>query len=126
MPRLRAPDSAFPVERQRQLALDATPTVLVNVFTLDTADEQEFLKACANDAGFMKRRPGFVSARFRWVIGDSPTCMNHAVWESIAAFRAAFNIPDFRAAVSCCPSSASPHLFQKVAAPDIRVAQPHG
>src|SRR5436309_2550129 len=43
MPLLRPLDPAFPIERQ--IAIDATPVVLVNVFTLDKADEQTFLQA---------------------------------------------------------------------------------
>ncbi len=39
---LRPLDPAFPIERQ--LGVDAAPVVLVNVFTLDKADEQDFLR----------------------------------------------------------------------------------
>ena len=48
MPQMRHLDSAFPIDRQ--LALDASPVVLVNVFTLDQADEQAFLEAWQADA----------------------------------------------------------------------------
>jgi heme-degrading monooxygenase HmoA len=122
MPLLRPLDPAFPIERQ--LAVDAAPVVLVNVFTLDKADEQTFLEAWQNDAAFMKRQPGFISTQLHRAIGESPTYLNYAVWESTAAFRAAFNNPEFRAKVSAYPSSAvaSPHLFQKVAVPGICVA----
>ena len=40
MPQMRPLDPAFPIERQ--LAVDATNIVLVNVFTLDAADEDTF------------------------------------------------------------------------------------
>jgi heme-degrading monooxygenase HmoA len=119
---LRPLDPAFPLERQ--LAVDATPVVLVNVFTLDTADEQTFLQAWQDDALFMKRQPGFISTQLHRAIGESPTYLNYAVWESTTAFRAAFAHPEFRAKLSAYPPSAvaSPHLFQKVAAPGICVA----
>jgi hypothetical protein len=39
---LRPLDPAFPI--QRQIAIEASPVVLVNVFTLDKADEQTLLK----------------------------------------------------------------------------------
>jgi len=122
MPLLRPLDPAFPIDRQ--LAVDASPAVLVNVFTLDKADEQTFLKAWQDDAAFMKRQPGFVSTQLHRAIGESPTYLNYAVWESTAAFRAAFTQPEFRAKLSDYPSSAvaSPHLFQKVAVPGICVA----
>jgi len=122
MPLLRPLDPAFPIERQ--LALDATPVVLVNIFTLDQADEQTFLKAWQDDALFMKQQPGFISTQLHRAIGESPTYLNYAVWESTAAFRQAFAQPEFRARLSAYPASAvgSPHLFQKVAAPGICVA----
>ena len=119
---LRPLDPAFPIERQ--LTIDATPVVLLNVFTMDKADEQTFLKAWQDDAKFMKQQPGFISTQLHRAIGDSPTYVNYAVWESTAAFRAAFTHPEFRSKLSTYPASAvaSPHLFQKVAAPGVCVA----
>jgi heme-degrading monooxygenase HmoA len=98
--------------------------VLVNVFTLEKANEQAFLQAWQDDAAFMKRQPGFISTQLHRTIGDSPTYLNYAVWESTAAFRAAFTHPEFRASLSTYPASAvaSPHSFQKVAVPGICVA----
>jgi len=122
MPQLRPLDPAFPIDRQ--LAVDATPVVLVNVFTLDQADEQAFLQAWQDDAVFMKQQPGFIWTQLHRAIGESPTYLNYAVWESTVVFRAAFTHPEFRAKLSAYPSSvvASPHLFQKVAVPGICVA----
>jgi heme-degrading monooxygenase HmoA len=122
MPQIRPLDPAFPIERQ--IAIDAAPVILVNVFTLDAADEEIFLKAWADDAAFMKRQPGFISAQLHRAVGDSPTYLNQAVWETTADFRAAFTHPEFRARLSAYPASAvaSPHLFQKVAIPGICVA----
>ena len=119
---LRPLDPAFPIERQ--IAIEARPVVLVNVFTVDKADEQTFLTAWQDDADFMKRQPGFISTQLHRAIGESPTYLNYAVWESAADFRAAFTHPEFRAKLSHYPSSAvaSPHLFQKVAVPNICVA----
>ncbi len=59
-----------------------------------------------------------------YAIGDSPAYLNYAVWESTAAFRAAFANPEFRAKLSAYPASAvaSPHLFQKVAVSGVCVA----
>ena len=119
---LRPLDPAFPIDRQ--LALDAAPVTLINLFTLDKTDEQAFLKAWEPDAAFMKKQPGFISTQLYRAIGESPTYLNYAVWESTAAFRAAFTHPEFRQALSHYPSSAvaAPHLFQKVAVRDICVA----
>ena len=122
MPLIRPMDPAFPIDRQ--IAVDAAPVVLVNVFTLDKQDEQTFLEVWKDDAAFMKRQPGFISTQLHRAIGDSPTYLNYAVWESMADFRAAFTHPDFRAKLTAYPASAvaSPHLFQKVAVPGICVA----
>ena len=80
---LRPLDPAFPIERQ--IAINASPVVLVNVFTLDKADEQTFLKTWQDDAVFMKRQPGFISTQLHRAVGESPTYLNYAVWESTAA-----------------------------------------
>lgn len=119
---LRPLDPNYPIERQ--LAVDASPVVLVNVFTLDKADEQDFLNTWQDDAAFMKRQPGFISTQLHRAIGENATYLNYAVWESTAAFRAAFTHPEFVAKISAYPASAaaSPHLFQKVAMPGICVA----
>jgi heme-degrading monooxygenase HmoA len=122
MPLLRLLDPAFPIDRQ--LAVDATPVVIVNLVTLDKADEPRFLEAWQNDAAFMKRQPGFISTQLHRAIGDSPAYVNYAVWESTAHYRAAFTHPEFKASLAAYPSSvvAIPHLFQKVAVPGICVA----
>ena len=122
MPTLRPLDPAFPIDRQ--LAVDVISVVLVNVFTLAPADEQAFLQAWQDDALFMKRQPGFISTQLHRAIGESPTYLNYAVWESTEAFRNAFTNPQFRAKLSSYPASAvaSPHLFQTIAVPGICVA----
>ena len=122
MSSMRPLDPAFPIDRQ--IAIDAISVVLVNVFTLDKADEQIFLQARQTDAAYMKQQPGFISTQLHRAIGESPTYLNYAVWESTADFRAAFMHPEFRAKLSAYPPSAvaSPHLFQKLAVPGICVA----
>lgn len=122
MPLLKPLDETFPIERQ--LGIDAAPVVLINLFTLDAADEAGFLDAWTDDAEFMKRQPGFISTQLHRALGDSPTYLNYAVWDSTEAFRAAFTHPEFIAKLSAYPSSAvaSPHLFQKVAVANICTA----
>ena len=119
---LRPLDRAF---HRRQLGIDAGPVVLVNIFTLDKADEQSFLKVWQDDAVFMKRQPGFISTQLHRAIGESPTYLNYAVWETTADFRAAFARAcrsDRRSPPVPLPSSLSPHLFQKVAVSGVCVA----
>ena len=111
---LRPLDPAFPIDRQ--LGIDVSPVVLVNVFTLDRADEQEFLQFWQDDAAFMKRQPGFISTQLHQGIAGSTVLMNYAVWESVAHFRTAFNHPEFKQSLERYPSStiASPHLFTRL------------
>ena len=104
MSQLRPLDPTFPIERQ--VGTDTGPVVLVNVFTLDKADEQTFLKVWQDDAAFMKRQPGFISTQLHRAIGESPTHLNYAVWQTTADFRVAFTHPEFRAKISAYPSSA--------------------
>ena len=122
MAMLRPLDPSFPLERQ--LGVEASPVVLVNVCTLDLADEQAFLVAWEADALVMKRQPGFISTQMHRALGDSPTYFNYAVWESTKAYAAAFSHPDFVAKLSSHPASvvATPHLFQKVAVRNVCVA----
>ena len=122
MPIFKSLDEKFPIERQ--LGIEAAPVVLVNVCTLDISDEQGFVDAWKNDAEFMKQQSGFISTQLHRAIGESPTYLNYAVWESMEAYRAAFTHPEFRANISAYPSSVvvSPHLFQKVGVAGICVA----
>ena len=85
MPLLRPLDPAFPFERQ--LTVDASPVVLVKVFTLDRADERALLRSWKEDAEFMQRQTGFISAQLHCAIGENCTYLNYAVWETTAAFR---------------------------------------
>ncbi|RXT48826.1 antibiotic biosynthesis monooxygenase family protein [Bradyrhizobium betae] len=122
MAQMRPLDPSFPIDRQ--IAREAGPVVLVNLFMLDAAAEQSFLTSWQDDAAFMKRQPGFISTQLHRAVGDSPTYLNYAVWETNAHFRAAFTHPEFRAKIAVYPASAvaSPHLFQKVAVAGICVA----
>ena len=76
---LRPLDPSFPIERQ--IAIEAGPVVLVNVVTLDKADEQTFLKTWQDDAAFMKRQASFISSQLHRALGESPTYLNYAVSE---------------------------------------------
>jgi heme-degrading monooxygenase HmoA len=122
MAQLRPLDPAFPIDRQ--LAVAASPVVLVNVFTVDAADVDLLLKAWERDALWMKKHPGFISTQLHQAIGGSCVFMNYAVWESVDHFRQAFTHPEFRSHIADYPPSAvaSLHLFQRMAVPNICVA----
>lgn len=110
-------DPDFPI--QQQLGQEAGPVVLVNLFTVDPADQEALVEAWRNDALWMKQQPGYISTQLHKAVGESSMYLNYAVWDSIADFRAAFANPEFQNALSHYPSTAvtSPHLFQKLAVP---------
>jgi len=116
---LRPLDPAFPIEHQ--LMSTATPVVLVNLFSVDAAEVPTLLAAWTSDATWMKLQPGFISTQLHRAIGGSCMFMNYALWESVEHFRAAFTHPDFVGALAAYPSStvAQPHLFSKVAVPNL-------
>ena len=122
MLQLQSLDPRFPIDRQ--LGQETGPVVLVNLFTLDKADEAAMLQAWKEDAEIMKRQPGYISTQLHKATGDGCSYLNYAVWESTAAFRAAFSSPEFQAKFADYPSSvvAAPHLFEKIAVPGFCVA----
>lgn len=111
-------DPNFPV--QQQMSIDAGPVVLVNLFTVDQADQDALVEAWKSDAQWMKQQPGYISTQLHKAIGESSMYLNYAVWDSVADFRAAFSNPEFQQKLSHYPSSAitAPHLFEKIAVPN--------
>jgi heme-degrading monooxygenase HmoA len=119
---LRPLDLAFPMERQLQAT--AEPVVLLNLFTVAEADIPALLAAWEKDATWMKQQPGFLSTQLHRAIGGSCMFMNYALWDTVAHFRAGFTHPDFVGALAAYPSSAvaQPHLFSKMAVPNLCAA----
>jgi len=116
---LRSLDESVPI--QQQLSAEASPAILINLFTVAPEDVDGLLAAWERDANWMKKQPGYISTQLHRGIAGSCTFLNYAVWESVGHFRAAFTNPEFRAALAAYPSSvvASPHLFEKVAVPNL-------
>ena len=98
---------------------EAGPVVLINVFTVDPADEDALIAAWTHDADFMKAQPGYISTQLHKGIAGSSTFVNYAIWESVESFRNAFTNPEFQGRIADYPPSAvaSPHLFRKLAVP---------
>ncbi|MBV4503765.1 antibiotic biosynthesis monooxygenase [Pseudomonas sp. BW13M1] len=119
---IRPLDPVMPI--QKQLQCSDSPVVLVNLFTVAEEDIADLLRAWELDANWMKLRAGYISTQLHQAIGGSNMFLNYAVWESVERFRDAFNHPDFTNALSRYPSStmAMPHLFTKVAVPNICTA----
>lgn len=122
MLQLRPLDPRIPI--QQQLGETLAPVVLINVFTVDPKDVDALLDAWTHDANWMKQQPGYISTQLHRGIGGSCVFVNYALWESVAHFRQAFTHPDFISALAAYPSSAValPHLFVKVAVPNLCTA----
>ena len=119
---LRPLDPSVTIEQQLQSS--ASPVVLVNLFNVAEGDIPALMAAWESDANWMKRQPGYISTQLHRAIGGSCVFMNYAVWESVDHFRNAFSHPDFARALDAYPSSATaqPHLFSKVAVPNLCTA----
>jgi quinol monooxygenase YgiN len=97
--------------------------ILLNKFTVQPEDVDEFLKVFQATTKVMKQQPGFISAQLHRGIAGSSTFFNYAVFESAEHFKRAFNTPEFRSSMATLPPDTvmSPQLFKKVAVPDICV-----
>ena len=107
-----------------QMEEDVGPVILINKFSVDSKDFDQFQMAWADEARKFKEQPGFISTQLHRGIGGSGTFVNYAVWESAAQFRKAVkNIMNPQNMMSAYPPStvASPNLFKKVAVPGICV-----
>lgn len=115
MPEVREMNEQVGLGQQMQSNEDGS-IVLINVFTIDPADENALLESWAHDAEFMKAQPGYISTQMHKAVGGSATYLNYAVWESIESFRNAFTNPEFQKRIGRYPDSAtvSPHLFKKL------------
>ena len=100
------------------------PVVLINLISVAAVEADTLATAWADDAAYFKRQPGFISAQLHRGVGASSMFMNYAVWESVAAFAAAFGNTEFQRKLAAYPDStvASPHLFQKTAVANICLA----
>jgi heme-degrading monooxygenase HmoA len=90
---------------QDQLAADTPgPVVLINLFSVAAVEADTLATAWADDAAYFKRQPGFISAQLHRGVGLSSMFMNYAVWESLAAFAAAFGNPEFQRKLAAYPT----------------------
>jgi heme-degrading monooxygenase HmoA len=112
------------VTLQQQMMTEVGPVILINQFKVKPAEADQLIAAWTNDALFLKQQPGFISAQLHRGIAGSGVFVNEAVWQSVTDFRQAFSTPEFRQSLDAYPSStiAAPHLFQKIAVPNICVA----
>jgi heme-degrading monooxygenase HmoA len=78
---------------EAQIRANANLVTLINVFTVDPADQQELVerwKTATEEA--MRHQPGFISASVHRSL-DGTKVINYAQWESREAFTAMFQDP---------------------------------
>ncbi|GAB3599271.1 hypothetical protein GCM10027586_01670 [Kineococcus gypseus] len=113
------------VDHDAQLADDTPgPVVLVNVFHVDPEHGDDLLAAWGDVLRRFRTAPGFLSAQFHRGTAGSGTFLNYALWESTAAYRAAYEDPAFRELLVTYPPEtvATPHLFTKQAVASVCTA----
>ncbi|MBC7809253.1 MAG: antibiotic biosynthesis monooxygenase [Akkermansiaceae bacterium] len=99
--------------------------ILINIFHVDAADQEDFKLAWAEDAAFFARQPGYISAQLHQGIHGSSMFLNYAVFENAAAFAATTKQPEFQPLRKVYPDSAiaHPHLFRRLTIPGICVGE---
>ena len=107
-----------------QMNEEVGPVILINKFSVDPSESEEFVKGWAEEAKKFKEQPGFISTQLHKGIGRSRIFVNYAVWESVSQFKKAVDeVMNPNDRMTRYPSStvASPHLFKKVAVAGICV-----
>jgi heme-degrading monooxygenase HmoA len=97
--------------------------ILINKFTLNPEDVDQFLKTWASAAEIAKKLPGVISLQLHRGIAGSRIFVAYVVFESTETIKQLYNSPDFQSKISEYPASViiSPHIFKKVAVPAICV-----
>lgn len=90
--------------------------ILINLFTVDPKDADDFKRAWQQDATFFCAQPGCISAQLHQGIEGSHMFLNYAVFENAAAFAATTRQPEFKPLRKVYPDSATahPHLFRRL------------
>jgi quinol monooxygenase YgiN len=109
------------VKRLIEMDKDVTPVIVINRFTVDPEEVDQFLKALAAAAEVMKQQPGHISTQIHRGIADSSVFVNYQVWESSKHLGRAINNLDFASKMADLPHSTvmSPYLYRKIAVPGI-------
>ena len=91
--------------------------ILINLFTVDPKDDDDFKIVWQKDATFFCAQPGCISAQLHQGIQGSHMFLNYAVFENAAAFAATTRQLEFGPLRKVYPDSATahPHLFPALA-----------
>jgi quinol monooxygenase YgiN len=111
------------VSLSKQLEEDVGPVILINTFTMNSDDADQFLKTWTSAAEISKKFPGVISVQLHRGIAGSSAFVAYLVFESIDTIKQLYNNADFKSSISKYPTSTVvyPHIFKKVAVPGICV-----
>lgn len=115
-------DPSTPFEKQ--LKEETGPVCMIETIFVPREQTEEFLKIWREDAGYMKRQPGFISAQLHRGTAGSQLLVNVGVWESTQALLTAFATPEFqsKAAQYSDEITGYPHVFERIAVEGICIA----
>ncbi|KAL6249319.1 hypothetical protein RBB50_003172 [Rhinocladiella similis] len=106
-----------------------TPYTLINSVVLpSTEDADLFLQSWESLAGIMRSQPGFLSAQMYRACpdkeGQSNVFVLIAVWESVAAYQAAGQLPDIADATKALPKGTTEYFLMatKISVPGLCTA----
>jgi len=124
MPKPKVVEMDQSVTLQEQGKAVAGPVVFINKFNVKPEHVDKFLEVWKSATASERRQPGFISAQFHRGIAGSNVFLNYAVWESAEHHTRAIAQSDFQRLLELYPPDTveSPHIFQKLAIPDICVA----
>jgi heme-degrading monooxygenase HmoA len=99
------------------------PVIMIGSYVVAPGQMDAFLEAWTALANVMKAQPGFLSSQVHRAIGGANVFMNYAVWESLAAFQAAYDNPVFWETHKNMPKDfvGRQLLVQKIAIPGLCV-----
>ncbi|CAI7601915.1 unnamed protein product [Penicillium palitans] len=92
-----------PLLKQLEEQPEAGSCVLVNTFHIPAGKMEEAFAAWKIDAEMAKKQPGFISTQLHRGVNGSDMMLNYAIWESTAALKAYYDLPEFKESLKNYP-----------------------
>lgn len=86
--------------------------ILMNPFHIKAAESEYFKTRWLAVADYMKRQPGFISAKLHQGVNDSSAWFNYAEWRSVDDFRKAIQSDEFKRLTKNFPGEGGPELYR--------------
>jgi heme-degrading monooxygenase HmoA len=101
---------------RQQLEHNIGPAVLMSTFLVPPDQVDNFLEGFKKQFAIMRKQPGLISAQLHRGIAGSGLFMNYIVWETVAAFKHGYELPEFQAQLKEYPPGTvvSANFFQRV------------